>query len=252
VLDVTRTTIFQRSVPDTWRGRFTGVLMTTQVAAESAGTLVMPVLMVFLGFGVTMGITGIAVTVGGLLAVRLIGSAADVAAGPYDADLRRIARLSLFGGLTGRGGSALRGLDPVRVAGRHNRRQGEPADRYVIGSRTFEAQVGPRAGTPSTDPGSGCRVRQRGLLGRTPRGDGRRADGLLFAMDGDAFLRLVGARPAVRDRLMALYDEPVVDVAARGCPPWSGGELPRCGAAAGATLRRSATLPESDPPPRGS
>ena len=41
-------------------------------------------------------------------------------------------------------------------------------------------------------------------------------DGLVFAMDGDAFLRLVGARGAVADRLLALYDTPVAEVAGRG------------------------------------
>ena len=40
-------------------------------------------------------------------------------------------------------------------------------------------------------------------------------DGLLFMMDGDAFLELVGARQAVADRLLALYDTPVAEIAAR-------------------------------------
>ena len=34
-------------------------------------------------------------------------------------------------------------------------------------------------------------------------------------MDGDAFLELVGARQAIADRLLALYDTPVAEIAAR-------------------------------------
>jgi CRP-like cAMP-binding protein len=170
-----------------------------------------------------MAITGGAVLVGGLVAVRLIGVTADVAAGPYDADLRRIARLPLFGGLSpARVEGALRGLDPVRVApGDVIVRQGEPADRFfVIGAGSLEVtQVPPEGGEPRhlRTLGADAVFGERGLIARSPRTATVTAttDGLLFAMDGEAFLRLVGARPAVRDRLMALYDEPAAEIAFR-------------------------------------
>ena len=44
ILDVARTTIFQRVVPDAYRGRLGGVMLTSQSVAESAGTLVIPIL----------------------------------------------------------------------------------------------------------------------------------------------------------------------------------------------------------------
>ncbi len=58
---------------------------------------------------------------------------------------------------------------------------------------------------------------ERGILAKTARSATVTATtgGLVFEMDGDAFLRLVGARGAVADRLMALYDTPVAEVAAR-------------------------------------
>ena len=58
VLDVSRTTIFQRVVPDAYRGRFTGLLMTVQGIGEVAGTLVMPALVSVAGFGPVLGALG--------------------------------------------------------------------------------------------------------------------------------------------------------------------------------------------------
>lgn len=223
VLDVTRTTIFQRVVPDAYRGRFTGVLMTSQTAAESAGTLVVPILVSVAGLAWVLGVLGVVLVAGTVLAVALIGGAGDVAAGPHDADLRRIARLSLFKGLSpARVEEALRRLQPIPVAaGDVVIRQGDPADRfYVVRDGTYEVSQAPAAG------GEPIRLRtlgadavfgERGLIARAPRSATVTASsaGLLFAMDGDDFLALVGARPAVRDRLMALYDTPTVEVAMR-------------------------------------
>ena len=224
VLDVTRTTIFQRVVPDEYRGRLGGVMLTSQSVAESAGTLVVPILVTVFGFGIVMGMAGVAVVVGTIVAVALIGTAGDVAAGVYDVALRRIARLSLFGGLPpARVEGALRRLEPLAVhAGDVIVREGDPADRfYVIDSGSFVVtQADPAGGEPrhlrtlGTDEVFG----ERGLIGQTPRTATVTAvtDGLLFEMDGDDFLRLVGAGKGVADRLMALYDPSTAEVAARG------------------------------------
>ncbi len=221
ILDVARTTIFQRVVPDAYRGRLGGVMLTTQSVAESAGTLVVPILVTVFGFGIVMGLAGVAVIVGTIAAVAMIGTAGDVAAGEHDVALRRIARLPLFGGLSpARVEGALRGLLPLPVtAGDVVIRQGDPADRfYVIGSGSFSV---------TSDAGEGAHelrklgpddvFGERGILAQAPRSATVTAvtDGLLFIMDGDAFLELVGARPAVADRLLALYDTPVAEIAAR-------------------------------------
>ena len=101
-------------------------------------------------------------------------------------------------------------------------REGDPADRfYVIDSGSFVVtQADPAGGEPrqlrtlGTDEVFG----ERGLIGQTPRTATVTAatDGLLFEMDGDDFLRLVGAGKGVADRLMALYDPSTAEVAARG------------------------------------
>ena len=100
ILDVSRTTILQRAVPDAFRGRVNGLLYTTQSVSESSGTLVIPILVSVFGFGIVMGVAGVAVIVATAGAVLLIAGSGDVAPGPYDAELRRIARLPLFGGLS--------------------------------------------------------------------------------------------------------------------------------------------------------
>jgi hypothetical protein len=220
LLDVLRTTILQRVVPDAFRGRFTGVLMTTSGGAEALGTLVVPILAVVTGLATVMAFTAVSLFVGALLAVWLIGRAADVAAGPYDHELRRIARLPIFAGLSGaRVENALRQLAPVSVAaGDVVIRQGDDADRfYVIVRGTFDV-------ARATEPGGTSQhlrvlgpnevFGELGLLRREPRSATVSAmeDGLLFSLERDAFLAMVGARTAVSDRLLTLYEPEEVPV----------------------------------------
>jgi MFS family permease len=224
VLDVARTTILQRVVPDAFRGRFTGILMTTSGGAEAIGTLAVPILAAMYGLGVVLGVVALALIGGILLSVVLIGRAGDLAAGPFDAELRRIARLPIFGGLSAsRVEGALRKLEPIRVAaGDAVVRQGEVADRFfVIGSGRFEVTQAAGAGEGGASTvlrtlGTHDVFGERGILGRSPRTATVTAveDGLLFAMDGEAFLALVGDRRGVADRMMALYEQP--ETPARG------------------------------------
>ena len=214
VLDVVRTTILQRVVPDAFRGRFTGVLMTTSGGAEALGTLVVPIVAVVAGLASVMAVTAVSLLLGAVLAVWLIGRAADVAVGPYDRELRRIARLPIFAGLSGaRVESALRQLAPVVVAaGDVVIRQGDEADRfYVIVTGRFDVS---RAADTESGPvhirmlGPDNVFGELGLLRREPRSATVRAleDGLLFSMERDAFLTMVGAQRSVSDRLLALYE----------------------------------------------
>ena len=214
VLDVVRTTILQRVVPDAFRGRFTGVLMTTSGGAEALGTLFVPIVAVVAGLASVMAFTAVSLLVGALVAVWLIGRAADVAAGPYDRELRRIARLPIFAGLSGaRVEDALRQLAPVAVAaGDVVIRQGDDADRfYVIASGRFDVS---RASEPGSAPahvrvlGPDDVFGELGLLRREPRSASVQAieDAMLFSMERDAFLSMVGARRSVSDRLLALYE----------------------------------------------
>jgi len=216
VLDVTRTTIFQRVVPDAYRGRFTGVLMTSSTASEALGTLIVPILIGGYGIALVLGIVGLGVFAATVLSIALIGRAADLPAGPFDAELRRIARLPIFGGLkVAEIEAALHRLEPVRVeAGDVVVRQGEPADRFfIVDEGTFDVTI-------TSPDGSSRHMRtlvrdavfgERGLLGRTPRTATviAREPGLLFAMDGTDFLALVSKHQGVAERLMALYEHPV-------------------------------------------
>jgi MFS family permease len=221
MLDVTRTTIFQRLVPDTYRGRFTGVLMTTSTAAEALGTLIVPILIGAFGIPSVLGFIGGALFAATLLAFVLIGHAGDLVPGPYDADLRRIARLPLFGGMsTARIEAALRKLDPFRVDdGAVVIRQGDEADRfYVIASGSFvvtRREPGDTSSKVLRTLGRDDVFGERGLLGQTPRTATVTASGpgLLFAMDAASFLALVSGRRGVAERFLALYDAPAADAA---------------------------------------
>ena len=213
VLDVARATILQRVVPDAYRGRFTGVLMTSSGGSEAIGTFVVPVMAATYGLGIVLSLVGLALFAGTILSVLLIGRAADVAAGPYDVQLRQIARLPIFGGLSAaRIESALRKVTPIKVSGGDVvLRQGDVADRFfVIESGRFEV-------TQRGDDGEERVLRtlgrhavfgERGLLAKGLRSATITAldDGLLFVMDGATFLAVVGAHRDMAEKLLALYE----------------------------------------------
>src|SRR5262249_54511017 len=174
MLDVTRTTIVQRVVPDAYRGRLGGVMATVQSVAEAGGTLFLPIAVTVFGFGIALGATGIGLIVVSVVAVGLISTAGDVAAGPYDADRRRTARLPVYGGLGPAGeGGVLGRLEPIPVvAGTVVVRQGAPADRFfVINAGTFDvSQADPAAGGEAVIRTLGANdvFGERGLLTRAP------------------------------------------------------------------------------------
>lgn len=77
VLEVLRTTILQRLVPDAYRGRFTGTLMTAVMLAEITGTLVVPILVAAAGVGWVLAGTGSLVALGGIVAAGLLAGSGD-------------------------------------------------------------------------------------------------------------------------------------------------------------------------------
>ena len=206
VTDVTGTTIFQRAVPDAYRGRFGGVMMTGQVTAETLGTLTVPILVTLFGFGVTFAVLGTLAVAATVLALAMIGGAADLAPSPYDGDLKRIARLPLFGGLSpARIETALRRLDPVEaVAGDVIVRQGDVADRfYVICGGTFRVTQVDGSGVervaPDARPGRRLR-RTRAACPLTAVGDGHGRDRRPPVLDGRRGLPRADRRPGRRPR----------------------------------------------------
>ena len=204
VLDVTRTTIFQRVVPDAYRGRFTGVLMTSSTASEALGTLIVPILIGGYGISVVLGGVGLGLFAATVLSIVLIGRAADLPPGDSTPS---------SGGLPASRSSAgsrwpeskLPCAASSRFAWRPETWSSARASPRIasssIGEGTFDVTVMGADGSSRhvRTLGRDAVFGERGLLGRTPRTATvtARAPGLLFAMDGADFLALVTKRRGV-------------------------------------------------------
>ncbi len=226
LLEVVATTIFQRAVPDSIRGRTIGAMDTVTVSAYALGAFLAPILaaatgpvVVLLGFGIAM----VAATLVGTI---LVGRSA---VSEMDPGAERFVRIPLFDGLAPAAlEQAARHLTRVRVTpGQVVIRQGDPADRFFhVLDGTFEV-------AQTKDPGGAPRFLRTlgpddvfgeiGLLRGVPRTATVTAtgDGTLLALDGGRFLELVGAGPGLTSRLLDVHrgtsarldrsDEPVTD-----------------------------------------
>ena len=173
ILDVSRTTILQRAVPDAFRGRVNGLLYTTQSVSESSGTLVIPILVSVFGFGIVMGVAGVAVIVATAGAVLLIAGSGDVARRPVR---RRAAphrpaaavRRPLARPRRGRAARAHRAHGRGR-RGRHPPgRAGGPVLHHRV--RRLRGHAGtPRATARSGTSGPSDRTRSSASAGSSPR-----------------------------------------------------------------------------------
>jgi len=215
VLEVVTTTIFQRVIPDRIRGRGLGVLMTVGTLAEVLGSLMLPILVAAGGPWPILAVLGVVMAAAGGASVLLIGGAATRAPSPFEATLARVARLPLFAGV---GSAALERalgkLVAVPVAsGDTVVRQGDPADRFYI------IESGEYVVSQLTDAGTEIELRHLGpddVFGEIGliRGAARTAtvtamaDGVVLALDGSAFLELIGRATSLRGRLLGLYEEP--------------------------------------------
>ena len=213
-LDVIQTTILQRATPDAILGRAVGIRMSLSTVAQAAGSFALPVAVVGLGALPVLGAGAVAIVAASLVAVVLIGPALTRAPSPFEATLARVTQLPLFAGVdAARLEAALRRLVTVPVsAGDVVIREGDPADRfYIVESGEFVVTQAAPDGTvrelrrlgPDTVFG------ELGLLNAAPRSATVTAatEGVLLALDGDAFLELVGAgsRAGLRGRLLGLY-----------------------------------------------
>ena len=212
LVDVASTTIFQRTIPDEVRGRGLGVLQTIAVAAYAVGALVAPILIHAYGAAPILVGLGLLVVAGALVGVALIGPAA-VQAPVGRPEAMRLARIPIFAGLpAARLDAAIARVDvrPVH-AGEVVILEGEPPDRfYVIAEGTFAVTQAGKAGAP------GRRLRvlgpddvfgEIGLLTGKPRSAtvAAESDGTLLALEGAAFLELVGSGSGTGSRLLGLY-----------------------------------------------
>jgi MFS family permease len=216
LVEVVSTTLFQRVVPDEIRGRTLGVMETVGVAAYAIGALALPIIAVALGVEAVLGAAAVTIAVAAVAGVVIIGreawSPADVPAAVHQAR-KRIATVPVLAGLpASRLDAASRRMVPLSVrAGEAVVAQGEPADRfYVIDSGRFVVSQRANAGAESV------RLRELwpndvfgeiGLLTAAPRSATVTAaeDSLIFALDGPAFLELVGSGPGLTSRLLDLH-----------------------------------------------
>jgi len=216
VVEVSGTTVFQRVVPDTVRGRTLGILGTVSTIAFALGSFALPVLADTIGTGPVMAASAIAIVVAGVVGALMAASAARRTAGSAaDVRVTRLAGLPLFAGVPAAALEAVAvRMQPVRVAaGEVVIREGDAADRfYLIEAGTFDVtqRVGPTAAAATAahlrTMGPGEVFGEIGLLRGIPRTATVTAatDGALLALDGSDFLELVNAGPIVRPRLLDL------------------------------------------------
>jgi MFS family permease len=216
VVEVVSTTLFQRVVPDEIRGRTLGLMETVGVAAYAIGALILPIAAVALGVDTVLASAAIAITIASIAGVAIVGreawSPADMPPAAHEAR-KRIAMVPVLAGLPGsRLDAAARRMAPVAVrAGEALIDQGDRPDRfYVIDSGRFTVSQRSHA---SSEPvrlrelGPGDVFGEIGLLTGAPRSATVTAaeDGLVFALDGPAFLELVGSGPGLTSRLLDLH-----------------------------------------------
>jgi MFS family permease len=213
VLEVLGATIMQRATTDAVRGRAVGALMTVDTIAEAAGSLLFPVLVVTFGAAIVLGASGVLMIVALVVGLALIGAAVTRAPTAFEATVGRVLRLPLFAGVSN--AAVERALDRFEVvtvdAGDVIIRQGDRADRfYIVESGSLVVHQRDTQGTEHElrRLGPDSVFGELGLLTGAPRSATVEAltDGVVLALDGPAFLDLVGGPAALRGRLLGLYE----------------------------------------------
>jgi MFS family permease len=210
IVEVVAVTLLQASVPDSFRGRVFGALQSLSMAAFGLGSFVLPLLAGAIGTTLVLGGGGLFLLVTGLVGIGMVGPATALPA--IDPVKLHMLGLPIFGSLPPeRLEPAATALEQVPVtAGEEIIRQGEPADRfYIIADGTFAVRH------RADDAGPSRQLRRMGrdevfgeigLLTGAPRTATVTAltDGLLYALDGPAFLDLVGTG-GLRTTLLGLH-----------------------------------------------
>ncbi len=210
LLDVVNTTLIQRMIPDEQRGRAMGVLQTSSAVVYSLGSLVMPIGADLIGVMPVL-VASAVIVLASVGASLLLAQAAPVPA-PVDAARVRLLDRPIFAGLpAGRLEAAARQLLPVRVsAGEVVIQQGAVADRFYLVDAGLYRVTKARDGAEEAvvnELGPGDVFGEIGLLRDVPRTATVTAstDGMLYALEADAFGELVGSGPGLSTRLLDLY-----------------------------------------------
>lgn len=213
LVEVVSTTIFQRIVPDAYRGRVRGATQTVTMIAYSTGSFGAPVIAGAWGVTPLLASAGVAIVLAAVVGLLLVGEASKVPPGEPSADTARLAALPVFAGLPpARLQEAMRRARVMRVLpGRVVIRQGDPADRfYVISEGSFRVTQRDAAGAADRhlrDMGPDEVFGEIGLLTGVRRTATvtSAGDGTLLVLDGPAFLELVGSGPGLTSRLLDLH-----------------------------------------------
>lgn len=210
LLEITATTLLQRIVPDSVRGRTLGIMETVTVTAYATGAFVVPVLAATQPATVLLA-CGLIMAVAGVISVVLLGRWA-VQEPTIDPLLRQLADVPMFAGLPpARMENALRAARVRTVsAGEQVIRQGDAADFfYVIADGRFEVTQAENGGAPRVlrQMGPPEFFGEIGLLSGVPRTASVTSltDARLISLPGDAFLELVSAGPGLTYKLLDLH-----------------------------------------------
>jgi len=210
LLEITATTLLQRIVPDSVRGRTLGIMETVTVTAYATGAFVVPVLAATQPATVLLA-CGLIMAVAGVISVVLLGRWA-VQEPTIDPLLRQLADVPMFAGLPpARMENALRAARVRKVsAGEQVIRQGDAADFfYVIADGRFEVTQAENGGAPRVlrQMGPPEFFGEIGLLSGVPRTASVTSltDARLISLPGDAFLELVSAGPGLTYKLLDLH-----------------------------------------------
>ena len=214
VLEVTGATLLQRVTTDAVRGRSVGLMMTVDTGAEAAGSFIVPVLVAVFGTAAVLGVSGVAMLVAIVVGVALIGPSITRQLNVHEATLGRVLGLPLFAGVSNAGVERVleQLVEVPMAAGDVVIHQGDPADHfYVIESGTVVVSQTDAAGATHElrRMGPDEVFGELGLLSGALRSASVTAatEGILLALDADAFLDLVGRRTAVGGRLLNQYDQ---------------------------------------------
>ncbi len=213
LVEVVSTTLLQRIVPATARGRAIGSIQTVGTLAYASGAFALPILADRVGIGTVLAGAAGLILIGGLLGTAMVGSHGTEAGDPELAAVaQRVAGLPLFAGIPAfRVAATLaRGAAISVPAGATIIRQGDPADRfYVILAGTVEVRgsEGPGPVRFLRRLGPDEAFGERGLLTGAARSATVSAETAvrLLALDGPVFLDLVTAGPELAPRLLALH-----------------------------------------------
>jgi MFS family permease len=204
LMNIVAATLFQRMVPDAYRGRIIGVFETLGILCFAAGSLALPWLVSIFDIDRVLIGSGVALVVVVVLAVPFLGTWAIQA--PADDPVRsQLSRVPLFAGLNPAAlETAERRAKVITVEpGELIIRQGDPADRFyvIVDGQVEVTQAGGGDEPPSVlrRMGPGEVFGEIGLLSRVPRTATVTATAgtTLLALDKQDFLDLVESSPGL-------------------------------------------------------